>query len=139
MMEGLQLSADEWLFAPWRPRTIQPRPPARPFSKVDAHKALRRLLRAWRTRSAWNESGITAAISREEALFWLHANFALHRYVGIAPERLEEQANARSIVSLLYFRRQLGISLTARDLHPKVIKDVLFDISQMQLQFETKS
>ncbi len=94
MMEGLQLSADEWLFAPWRPRTIQPRPPARPFSKVDAHKALRRLLRAWRTRSAWNESGITAAISREEALFWLHANFALHRYVGIAPEKLEEQAGA---------------------------------------------
>jgi hypothetical protein len=100
MIDGLQLAPDEWLFASWRPRTILPRPEARQFSRAVAEQSLRRVARLWKTRLAWNESGITAAIGREEALFWLHATFTLHRYGKTEPEKLKEHANAWNLAEV---------------------------------------
>jgi hypothetical protein len=75
MIEGVELSPDEWMLAPWRPRTVQPRPAIRPFLKAAAEKANLALRREAINRriTTLNECGISAAMSREEALFWFRA------------------------------------------------------------------
>ena len=76
MIPGIELSHEEWLFAPWRPRTVLPRPVAQPFV---AKEAIRRLLavgKAWRF-SPWNHAQLSGAMSREEAIFWLRAMIIL--------------------------------------------------------------
>jgi hypothetical protein len=87
---GLQLADDELLFATWRPRTVKPRPAIRPFEREAAVRALIRANRG--PRCSWSETGITAAISREEALFWLHSAFCTHRFPGLNRDELRRRS-----------------------------------------------
>jgi hypothetical protein len=52
---------------------------------------------------------------------------------------VSEALDSGHVMSLLSFRHRQGASLTARDIDPIVIRNILADVSEMQLRFETNS
>jgi hypothetical protein len=52
---------------------------------------------------------------------------------------VSEALDSGHVMSLLSFRHRQGAPLTARDIDPIVIRNILADVSEMQLRFETNS
>jgi predicted DNA-binding WGR domain protein len=77
---ALDLAPEDWAWATWRPRTILPRPPAPKFTKEDGLKRLERALGSSPWHSSWDKAALPAAMSREEALFWVAAMSIAHNH-----------------------------------------------------------
>ncbi|MBL8215137.1 MAG: DUF4132 domain-containing protein [Bryobacterales bacterium] len=75
---ALDLAPEDWAWATWRPRTVTPRPPAPKFSKEDGLKRLKRALGQQYWATSWDNANLPAAMTCEEAHFWLAAISATH-------------------------------------------------------------
>lgn len=73
------LEPAEWAYATWRPRVPKPRPPAPKFTVEDGLKRLDRVIGNQGYRFSWDDARLPAAMTREEARFWVEAIARSHR------------------------------------------------------------
>ena len=77
--EPIVLDSSDWAYATWRPRSVQPRPAAPAFTLEDGLKRLERVIGSQRWRFSWDDARMPAAMTREEARFWVEAMARSHR------------------------------------------------------------
>jgi len=117
----IDLSPTDWMIATWRPRTVQPKPPSRPFDREAAMQLVGRWIESarkkhwgWHGYVEWGDVDLPAQMLPEEARFWFHTILILRQSFYDLSKPSQPDLQIAQLIAQLDITQELPLSQASK-------------------------